>query len=1136
MKSNIIYRLIIICLLLTINACSKGSQEIDAPITTPDKNDTIAHNCIRINTASPLTRVAYTQEGIKVAWSITDRISIIDKTENNATYIIKDKENNLFEIEESQKVPQQAPFKIFFPANNFEEELVLTNQKQKGNNNTDHLSFYTYMMGESSDLSKEINLKHLTAQIKFYLTVPSEIQASNLEKIVFSANKNIFINKTNTNGEILESSSSVELLLEVDDISLNDKNNYLLTAYMMVFPIDFKNANLKVELIDKSNKVVAQRMLENVSQTYYAGFQYYAMKVDNPDLTKETIISESDIEWKQFGPGMSGNNKSARWHPTDPNYLYISPNMGNCYISTDKGKTYKTVLQYDEASYKIPNRGPREFTSLDFSRKDDKYGFATDERNFGLYLTKDKGHSWIINKTFNKSYLSCVTVDPSDDNIWYLGAGRLRNLANILFPQNKPRGEFGKQFQPQTGMIWKSKDKGKTWQVKNNGIDPKADIESIYVDPSNTNILYVSTNYGFYKSTDNGDSWVKRIIESEESDVVRSLAMHHKNGVTTLYAICNITWKTVGSTLTDDKGGIYKSTDRGESWTKITNNLPLNLQSVKSSIVEGSYANVAAYYLGLSKNNFLSTYPTLPTSLTQRLQTIVIDPKDANNVFLTNEYSNASRTNHLPGQLWRSTNGGASWFVAFRNGSNWSTPSTKDYAYWSGRGNPMGNNATFKYLKHWEHRDPYERKSCNFVAFNADGTVVHTQMAKISMMSYNNGDTWEDIDDVETGSDNSFIGAGNSNLPGHGFYQHTLLPGKVFCCSGENSLWITNSETNASRDGELAATNVTFTGEEMSLSSYAVHPTDITKHYALFFRQHNKGKLMRSTDSGKTWAIYGTAIPSWETNAYSGDQSVHQNCLIIDPQNPNNIYFCVPWKSSSLEFVGDSKTGFGVHKSSDGGRTWKEINNGLPYSDDGKGSTTQSEDGLSPKPSVPRIAFDPNNSNILYAAVERKNGGLFKSTDKGESWHEVESTKFMTQHNGVNSNAGINDIHFDINGYAYVTVGSINADKNDPSCGLWVSYNNMKSWLKLFNFPFVSRIETARYDSKIVLITTLSNFGVGYINAGVYLSRDGGITWCKINKGNGQSDRINDIAIDYSRKGRYYASSYGSSWYFTDDK
>lgn len=1140
---------------LMLTAACKGEEVI--PEENNDGNEGFpepTETTIVINT-SGMSRVAYANEGIDVKWSKGDKVSIFTSEKDFTEYEADEDGSPVFNIVDGQNKPEgYINSYVFWPAGKADRQnykatvISMEGQRQDGNNSTAHLTDFTYMFATPTNLDKAINMKHQTAQIKFLMNVPEDVEASLIKKLKFEADKEIFVLKTDIDGNKKKVTKTLLLDLNLKNEEINCNNNRLLVAYMMILPTDVNDCNLTVSLLDDNGNTLAVKKENNITREYVAGYQHYALMVDNPDLTAGTVLSESNVKWTQFGPGMSGNNKIAFWHPTDRNCLYISPNMGNSYISIDGGLTYQTILDHDAPSYKGVGRGPRGFTSIDFSREDEKFGFATDEKNKGLFVTYNKGKSWQIVESFlhaaslgniskYNTYLGCVTVDPNNDNIWYTGGGGLRNLGRILFPKDKPHGVYSDNYlesnirKKSLGVVWKTTDKGNTWKLINKGLDNNADIESIIVSPNNGERIFMSTSHGFYRSDDGGENWIRKDIGSG-NDVVRSMSMHYDRNTRkiTLFAVCSITWKVSGRTLTDDEGGVYRSDDEGETWQNINGNLALDMtQFNKNYSVKESFYNVACYYMGMSKNDYKAKYPDMPEKITQRVCTIEVDPKNVNHLFLTNDYSNASRNNFKPGNLWRSTDGGKNWFVTFRNDRNF-MPGSSDAAYWSNRNNPLGNNVYFRYLKEWTLREDYDQKSCNFVKFNCDGSIIHTQMAKVGFMSYDDGDTWVDIDDEYTDKDNpdSFVGAGNSNLPGHGFYQDERYPGQVFCCAGENQLWITNDRGGNVREGALGAENVQFTGQEMSLSCYAIDPKDKAKHYALFFRQYNKGKLMISNDYGKNWSVQGTAIPDWETVAYGGDQSVHQLCLIIDKENTNNMYFCVPWNAGDLEYVGNSVTGYGVHKSSDGGKTWKTVNTGLPVSDNGKGVTVNA-------PSVHRICFDPENPSILYAAVNMKNGGLYKSVNKGETWSEVESTKFMTIHNGEVSNAGINDIHFAADGAVYVTVGAINADAKDKSCGLWVSYNNMKSWIKLFSHPYTCRVETARYNPKIVLITALSNYGINYINPGTYISRDGGITWAKINAGNGQSDRVNDIAIDYTVKGRYYASTYGSGWYYADD-
>ncbi|MGA9638516.1 WD40/YVTN/BNR-like repeat-containing protein, partial [Flavobacterium sp.] len=943
------------------------------------------------------------------------------------------------------------------------------------------------------------------ANQKGNLTTPKAINWENGQTYIISFYYKAISPTTNTTSNIK--------IFKNDGTKLSQVNFGLTSTSWVKYTTEY------VSTVQDANGYVLFSINSNASgssEFYFDDFVIEKKPIANPffnDLKTKDVVSDQSIKWEQFGPGMSGNSTSLYTHPTDSDIVFSCPNMGNSYRSTDKGLTFETILNEDLGSYISGFRGPVQMFSLDFSRATPSYGFSTGERKGDLFQSVDKGKTWerqlSSQSLIGSSYLACVTVDPKNDNIWYLGAGRMRDYGRLEFPLSQPHGiQTDANSQ---GKIWKSTDKGQSWTLINSGLDVKAEVETIKVDPVNSNIVYATTNYGFYKSTNGGSTWVLK-MNGMTNDVICSFDLHHNKStnVVTLYALSNITWKANGNTVADDAGGIFKSTNQGETWTNVSGNLAVNLDYFKNNAgIKKSYYTTVAYYFGLATNaEAEAMFPVMPTSLTQRFNLITVDPKNANNIYLINNYSNASTNNFKPGQIWRTKDGGANWFVTLRNGKNWNNG--VDNSYWSLRSNPMGTNVTFKYKSDWLNRDDYEQKGSNFARFSADGSVLYTQMAKIGFVSYDNGDNWLDIDDTATGSAGSWVGAGNSNLPGHGFYQSELLPKKVFCPSGENSLWITNQETNTVRPSAQSATVMDITSAEHSVSSIVVHPTDPNTWFATFFRQDKRGQILKTTNAGATWTSIGTPVPLPWPESTGGDQSVHQLSLLIDKNNPNYMYFCVPRSSIKLEWVGDSVTGWGVHRSTDGGVTWTEINTGLPASLD-----------------VARLAIDPNNTATLYAAVIDNGGGLFKSTDRGATWAEVASTL------PISGSSGVNDIHFDKNGKAYITTGFKNEAINNG--GLWVSDDNMQTWTKKFDYPWTNRVEVAKYDTNTILVSTLPNTQVNYKNAGTYLSKDAGETWIKINKGNGQSDRVNDIAIDYTVRGKFYASTRGSGWYTAID-
>ena len=129
--------------------------------------------------------------------------------------------------------------------------------------------------------------------------------------------------------------------------------------------------------------------------------------------------------------------------------------------------------------------------------------------------------------------------------------------------------------------------------------------------------------------------------------------------------------------------------------------------------------------------------------------------------------------------------------------------------------------------------------------------------------------------------------------------------------------------------------------------------------------------LFRSTDGGQTWdKVLGDGLGNTEVDdQYTGVSEVH-----FDPRNPD-IMYAVSWqKFRNVAVLLDGGPGTGIHKSTDGGFTWRELTEGLPEENKGKIG----------------LAISPQNPDVVYATIELANrtGGFFRSEDGGETWEK----------------------------------------------------------------------------------------------------------------------------------------------------
>ena len=207
--------------------------------------------------------------------------------------------------------------------------------------------------------------------------------------------------------------------------------------------------------------------------------------------------------------------------------------------------------------------------------------------------------------------------------------------------------------------------------------------------------------------------------------------------------------------------------------------------------------------------------------------------------------------------------------------------------------------------------------------------------------------------------------------------QGTISIGDIALApSNPDVVWVGTGESNVRNsvsfgDGVYKSNDGGKTWQHMGLkdtehiSAIAIHPQnpDIVYVGALghAFAPNDERGVFMTTDGGKTW-----------TKTLYIDREHGVSDLEIDPTNPNILYAGMwsferkPWTHRSGSEKG------GLFRSIDGGRTWNKLTNGLPK--------------LLGRIGV-RVA--PTNPNVVYAIVESKEGTLYRSDDRGDTFKQV---------------------------------------------------------------------------------------------------------------------------------------------------
>ena len=156
------------------------------------------------------------------------------------------------------------------------------------------------------------------------------------------------------------------------------------------------------------------------------------------------------------------------------------------------------------------------------------------------------------------------------------------------------------------------------------------------------------------------------------------------------------------------------------------------------------------------------------------------------------------------------------------------------------------------------------------------------------------------------------------------------------------------------------------------ISQVRIHPSDpdiiyVSAQGSPYAGTEDRG-IYRTYDGGKNWekVLY--------VDANSGAVD-----LAMDYNNPRILYAAF-WDHQRLPwYVRSGGEGSGIWKSTDGGDTWKKLNQGLPKSVMGKIGVTVSR----------------ANPKLVYAIIESEEGGLYRSDDAGESWRLVNDDRVL---------------------------------------------------------------------------------------------------------------------------------------------
>jgi len=275
---------------------------------------------------------------------------------------------------------------------------------------------------------------------------------------------------------------------------------------------------------------------------------------------KITSATLEAIEARHIGPAtMSGRISAIDAVENDPRILYVGSAGGGLWKSTNGGTKFQPV--FDKYTQCIGA------VRIDQNHPDTVW-VGTGEpwtRNSvsvgnGIFKTTDGGDNWKNMGLENTERIARIVIHPQNsDIVWVAALGHLWN-------SNEERG------------VYKTTDGGKTW-VKILYVDENTGCSDITIDPEDPDILYAGMwdfrrqpwtfrsggpGSGLYKSTDGGNSWERLTNDLPKGELGRIAV-----------TVSPVTPNLVYALIESEESALYRSKDKGENWEEVNTTIPI---------------------------------------------------------------------------------------------------------------------------------------------------------------------------------------------------------------------------------------------------------------------------------------------------------------------------------------------------------------------------------------------------------------------------------------------------------------------------------------------------------------------------------------------------------------------------------
>lgn len=659
------------------------------------------------------------------------------------------------------------------------------------------------------------------------------------------------------------------------------------------------------------------------------------------------------LEWRGIGPFRGGRSAAVTGVIGEPNLFYMGATGGGVWRTKDGGSTWESISDGEFGGSIGAVAVAESDPNVIYVGGGEKTLRGNMSYGYGMYKSVDAGKNWEHIGLDNSRHISRVRIHPQNPDIVYAA------VMGDIFKDSEERG------------VYKSTDGGKSWQRKlfaNN----RAGAVDLILDPNNPRIMYASTwnvrrspsNFSsggpgsdIWKSTDSGENWEKL---SENKGLPKGI--WGISGITVSPQNSNRVW----AIIENENGGVFRSDDAGKTWQKTNDDRALRQRAwYYTRIYADTQDEDMVYVVNVDYHQSKDGGKTFTSSRAPHgdHHDMWIDPNDNQRMIMADD-------------------GGAQ--VSFDGGENWSTYMNQNTAqfyrvttdnhfpfriYGAQQDNStvrIAHRTTGAVIGEQDWERTAGGESAHIAIDNENNDVVYGGSYDGFLTRYNHNS--EEIRAINVWPDNP-MGHGAEEMKYRFQWNFPIFtsphdPNKLYTASNhlhvttnEGHKWETISPDLTRNDpSKLGPSGGPITKDNTSVEYYCTIFAAIESPYeeGLLWTGSDDGLVHVSKDGGENWTnVTPENMPKW----------IMINSIEADPFTKGGAYIAATsYKNGDYQPY--------IYKTKDYGKSWTKIVNGIE------------NDHFTRV-----VRADPERKGLLYAGTETK---MYISFDDGASWKDFQ--------------------------------------------------------------------------------------------------------------------------------------------------